>query len=191
MDQVCKFLGLAPSAAHRVVEVCFQCNAHFLVLLAQHQMPSLDGNVPVLSEMEPQTLIWKVRLPLRALTYRNVPSVRHSRHRDNRAALCVTLLSSLELLPNSTEAQLCLSLFLKGSHANVLCNKVICSQIKQNFNNLRESARASQLPANKQQRCRTLEQQCKGSPNCLSLGSSRTKAQLIVRRTSSAGEGFG
>lgn len=111
-------------------------------------MPRVDGKESVLSEMEPQTRIWEVRAPLRALTRRNIPAVRHEGHQGTRAALCVTLLRSLELLPNPTEAQLCLSLFLKGSHASALCNNVICSQIKQNVNNLGKSVRASQLPAN-------------------------------------------
>lgn len=53
----------------------------------------------------------------------NTTLISHNSHWNNRAILCVTLLKSLDLVPNSTEAGLCPSLFLKCSHANVLCNQ--------------------------------------------------------------------
>lgn len=53
----------------------------------------------------------------------NTTLINHNSHGNNRAILCVTLLKSMDLVPNSTEAELWPSLFLKRSHANVLCNQ--------------------------------------------------------------------
>lgn len=57
---------LGSSRCTALCKLVVNVTAHSLVLLAQHQMPRLDGNVSVLSEMQPQTLMWKVRPPLKS-----------------------------------------------------------------------------------------------------------------------------
>lgn len=136
-------------------------------------MPRLYENLSLgfcylLSEMEAYTVILKVVPSLKSPACRklmgNSTLINHNSHWNNRAILCVALLKSFGLVSDSTEAELYPSLFLKCSHANVLCNQQNLLTNKES--NLRNSVQASQLSANKHQKCKTNKQWCEVAQNC-------------------------